>query len=182
MALFPKNYRERLEHTHGWAVPLTCTHCGHEGLPRYDGWTPSMAVRFGGRPTVYANVFCEKCGEALKEEAGGKLVDLFAEQATDARSQRLLWNMVGALFVVPLLFAALIGLGVWNGWWGGWVFSLLALLAFFLGPAVMWVNCRIHSIRHECECGNPNYLFMGLLGRSYCYRCSSCGKLLRLRD
>ena len=28
--------------------------------------------------------------------------------------------------------------------------------------------------------GNPEYSFLGLLRRSYCYRCSSCGRLLRL--
>ncbi len=177
-----KTYQQRLENKHGWAMPLTCTHCGHEGLPRYDGWTPSTAIRFGGKPTIYANVFCDQCGESLKEEAGVKLAALFTEQATDARSRRLLWNMVGLLVLIPLVFAAVIWLGVQNGWWGGWAFSLLGLLAFFFGPAVMWCNYRIHSIRHECECGSPDYLFMGLLGRSYCYRCSSCGKLLRLRD
>ena len=90
--------------------------------------------------------------------------------------------MVGLLLLIPLLFAAAVWLGVPNGRWGGWAFSLLALLALFSGPAVMWCNYRIHSIRHECECGKPDYLFMGLLGRSSCHRCSSCGKLLRLRD
>jgi len=177
-----KEYQERLKNKHGWAVPLTCTHCGHEGLPRYDGWTPSTAIRFGAKPTIFANVSCEQCGESLKEEANVKLADLFTEQAPDARSRQLLWNMVGLLVLVPLVFAAVIWLGVQSGWWGGWAFSLLALLAFFFAPATMWCNYRIHSIRLECECGKPDYLFMGLLGRSYCYRCSSCGKLLRLRD
>ena len=75
-----KSYRERLEHKHGWNVPLTCTHCGHEGLPRYDGWTPSTAVRFGDHPTIYANVSCQKCGRTLREEAGIELVRVFSSQ------------------------------------------------------------------------------------------------------
>jgi hypothetical protein len=74
-----------------WHVPLTCTRCGHEALPRYDGWTQCMAARFGDRSTIYADLFCDHCGE-------------------------------------------------------------------------------------------PDYVFLGMLGRSYCYRCSSCGRLLRLRD
>lgn len=182
MASFLKKYRERLEHTHGWKVPLTCTHCGHEGLPHYDGWTPSTAVRFGNRPTIYANLLCEDCGESLKEEAGVKLVEMLSPQPTDTRNRRLLWNMICVLVVVPVLLAGLIWLGVQNGMWGPWAFSWLAIMGLFFPLATMWINYRIHSIRHECECGNPAYLFMGLLGRSYCYRCSSCGRLLRLRD
>ncbi len=182
MTSFLKRYRERLENRHGWDVPLVCTQCGHEGVPRSDGWTPSTTVRLGDRPTVFANVLCEGCGKSLQEEAGVALKAMFSEQPVDTRNRQLLWNMVGLLLVVPTLFLGLIWLGVARGLWGAWAFSWLGLLAFFFAPVSMWINYRIHSIRHECPCGQPAYLFMGLLGRAYCYRCSSCGRLLKLRD
>jgi hypothetical protein len=59
------------------------------------------------------------------------------------------------------------------------VLMLLILSSRSLG---MWFNYQIASIRCWCECGRPGYKFMGLLGRSYCYRCSSCGRRLRLKD
>ncbi len=175
-------YRERLEHNHGWQVPLICTKCGHEGVPRYDGWTPSTAIRFGDRPTIYADLYCEKCGRDLREEAEVALVDTFSQQPTDLRNKRLLWGMIVVLVVVPLLFFGGIWLGVRNGIWGPWAFSWLGVMGLLITPTIMWLNWRIASIRYECECGNPDYLFMGMLGRSYCYRCTSCGKLIRIRD
>jgi hypothetical protein len=182
MVSFLKKYQERLVHRHGWNVPLTCTRCGHEGLPRYDGWTPSMAARFGDRPTIYANLFCDHCGARMTEEAGAAITGMFSDPPTDTRNRRLLWGMLGVLILVPLAFAGLIWMGVQNGLWGAWAFSWLAGLALLITPVTFWFNYRIHSIRHECACGAPDYVFLGMLGRSYCYRCSSCGRLLRLRD
>ena len=51
-----------------------------------------------------------------------------------------------------------------------------------LQPMILLFNWQVHSPRFRCDCGQPAYKFMGMLGRSYCYRCSSCGRLLRLRD
>ncbi|NLE38030.1 MAG: hypothetical protein GX621_08400 [Pirellulaceae bacterium] len=127
-------------------------------------------------------MFCENCGESLREEADVTLRGLFSQQPIDPRNRRLLRNMVALLVVVPLLLAGAIWLGVINGIWGWWAFSWLALLGFVFSPASTWFSYRIHSLRHECECGRPEYVFLGLLGRSYCYRCGSCGRLLRLRD
>ncbi len=61
-------------------------------------------------------------------------------------------------------------------------FLALTGLILLLPPAIFWFNWQIHGARHRCECGQPAYVFMGLLERSYCYRCSTCGKLLRVRD
>ncbi len=182
MASFLKRYRQRLENRHGWDVPLVCTQCGHDGLPRSEGWTPSASVRFGDRPTIFNDVFCENCGKPLKEEAGTALAAMFSSQPVDTRNRRLLWDMIGLLLVVPAVFLGLIWFGVWHGFWGAWAFSLFGLLGFVFAPVSMWLNYRIHAVRHECPCGQPAYLFMGLLGRASCYRCSSCGRLLKLRD
>ena len=182
MASILAKYRKRLEHKHGWRVPLVCNHCGHEGVPRYDGWTPSTAISFGDQPTIYADLFCEKCGQELRNEAGAMLVGIFSRQPTDMRNRRLLWLMIAVIGFLPLLLGVVVWLGVHKGMWGPWAFSWFGGLMFFITPATMWISWRIASIRNTCECGKPDYLFMGMLGRSYCYRCSACGRLLRIRD
>lgn len=177
-----KEYGRRLERQHGWEVELVCPVCGHCGIPEYDGWTPTQIVRLGDRPTIFANVSCPNCGQDLKRTAGGKLVDLFSGVPTPARNKRLLWVFVSLIFGVPLLLFAGIWAGVQAGWWSSTAYTALAGMSLLLLPTMFWFNWQVHGIRHRCECGKPAYLFMGLLGRSYCYRCSSCGKLLRLRD
>ena len=88
--------------------------------------------------------------------------------------------MVGALLF--LLTGA--SLSFFAGWhsFGGILTRTPLLFLPLLAPTIMWFNWQIASIRCRCECGKPAYKFMGMLGRSYCYRCSSCGRLLRLRD
>jgi hypothetical protein len=100
----------------------------------------------------------------------------------DTRNRLLLLTFIGLMVGLPLLAFAAIWAGVQLGWWGNIAYTALAGLSLLLLPNMFWFNWQVHGIRHRCECGNPDYLFMGLLGRSYCYRCSSCGKLLRLRD
>jgi hypothetical protein len=102
--------------------------------------------------------------------------------STLSENRRVLWSTLGLVSLLPLIGLGAIWLGVWAGLWGIWVFSLLGLSALLITPATMWCNYRIASIRQQCPCGKPDYLFMGLLGKSYCYRCTSCGTRLRLRD
>lgn len=182
MATLLTRYRERLQHQHGWEVELRCPACAASALPSLDGWTPSYAVNFGDAPTIYANVTCSKCGVDLKDAAGKKLVEIFAGVPVPPRNNWLLvWFLVFAVGT-PLLLTAGLYLGVLAGWWGYRGFVGLSFLPVLLWPVLMWFNWQVASIRFQCACGNPAYKFMGLLGRSYCYRCSSCGKLLRLRD
>ncbi|MEW6555699.1 MAG: hypothetical protein AB1384_15630 [Actinomycetota bacterium] len=59
---------------------------------------------------------------------------------------------------------------------------------FFLIPLLVLIpllDRGTATLRQSCDCGSPDYIFMGMLGRSYCFRCfrcASCGRLLRLRD
>jgi hypothetical protein len=175
-------YNERLRHRHGWNVELACPACGVAAVPAMDGWTPSLAVNFGNSPTIYANLRCRSCGADLTGEAGKKLVELFADVPTPPANRRLLAGFVALLVGVPLVLIAGLSLGVQAGWWGYWAFQGLTLLPMLVWPLILWFNWRVASIRFECDCGKPDYYFMGLLGRSYCYRCHSCGQLLRLRD
>lgn len=175
-------YQRRLQHRHGWQVELVCDRCGQQAVPQFRGWTPDGAIRWGKQSTIYANLSCPTCGKDLKQEAGQRLVGLFRDIPTARQNKRLLWGAVTFVALLPLLGMAAIWAGVRAGLWGGWAFSLLGLSALLITPATMWCNYRIASIRYRCPCGDPDYLFMGLLGRSYCYRCSTCGRRLRLRD
>lgn len=182
MTTLLKEYKRRLQHQHGWEVELECPICGHCGQPDYDGWTPNSAMKFGDRPTIFANVTCHKCGQDLRQAAGDKLVEVFSGVPTAARNRQMLIAFIGLIVGVPLLALVTIRAGVQLEWWGNAVYTALAGLPLLVFPTIFWLNWQVHGMRHRCECGKPAYIFMGLLGRSYCYRCSSCGKLLRLRD
>ena len=173
-------YRERMQHQHGWEVELKCLSCGTTGIPTFNGWTPDMSMNFGNAPTIYGILHCSTCGADLKGAAREKLPELFADVTVPARNRRLMLGFV--LFFIG--FVAFLVAGVFLFIVVGWKISafLMPPLMILAAGARFWFNYQIASMRYQCECGNPAYKFMGLLGRSYCYRCSSCGKLLRLRD
>ena len=179
--LFNK-YNSVVRNTHGWNVELSCTQCAQSGQPRYEGWSPDLSVNVSGHPTIYAKLACPKCGRRLTEEAGRKLVELFKDVAIPEQNRKIIKAFIAGLIIVPFMFATLLFVGVQFGWWGYSAFAILALSAALIQPLVMRMNYRIGRLRSRCACGQPDYIFMGLLGRTYCYRCSSCGRLLRLRD
>ncbi len=178
-----KKCQEPLLNVHGWEVELQCPACGLVAMPVYNGWTPGHSLKLGNRPTIYANLNCRACGADLKEAAGAKLVELFAEVRTPSRNRRLIATfIVGGLLFEAFLMAAVSYFDSRRGLWSLVSTFLLTGQMILLFPFIIWLNSRIALIRHQCECGKPAYKFMGLLGRSGCYRCSSCARLLRTRD
>jgi hypothetical protein len=174
-------YRQRMQHEHGWEVELRCPACGLLAHPVFRGWTPSHAVSFGNRPTIYARLDCPACGAGLKATAGEKLLELFADVPLPARNRRLMSWFVALHVGLPLAMVAVIAPGI-RYRREAWALTVLMLLVLSSRSLGMWFNYQIASIRCRCQCGRPGYKFMGLLGRSYCYRCSSCGRRLRLKD
>ena len=177
MGIFAK-YRQAMQHEFGWEVELTCPACSHTGLPKYDGWKPSAAIGLGRTATVHAQLSCPQCGHDLQPTAKEKLVELFSPVKTSKAAWRIiLWGLLIllGLMAVPLVLQLVFGQHPWLQmlWW---------LPIVFLGPMILLFNYRIALLRQQCPCGSPHYIFMGMLGRSYCYRCSTCGRLLRLRD
>jgi hypothetical protein len=157
---------------------LQCPTCGKIALPVFNGWTPSHAINFGDTPTIYVDLTCRSCGADLRQAAGTKLVELFASVGVPPRNKRLIMTFIALILAVELPGAIL---SLFQRWRQLGVF-LLGTPLLPVAPTILWFNGQIASIRSRCECGKPDYKFMGLLGRSYCYRCSSCGRLLRLRD
>jgi hypothetical protein len=177
-----KKLRGSLEHEHGWEVPVECPVCGHGDVPLYEGWTPSRAIRFGNRATMFARLRCAKCHSDLKDAAGRTLIQLFSEQPIPQSNQRILRGYV-AFAIVALLIC--VGGIAWIAFArpGNRLFlAMIMAPVVLLRPLGMALNYAIAAHRRHCDCGAPAWKFMGLLGRTYCYRCSTCGKLLRLRD
>ena len=164
---------------HGWEVPLKCNACGQSELPVYDGRTAIEGNPSGKQPLVYANLKCRHCGNDLKQEATEEVVRLFATQRLDPHNRRLLSTiLVGAAIVSVVGYGEIFMLFVipapWRHmWWMGFVLVYVYVTTRLL-PG-------IDALRGVCTCGKPSYKFMGRLGLSYCFRCSTCGKLLRLR-
>jgi hypothetical protein len=169
-------YRQTLEHEHGWEVELECTACGYKGPPVCKGWQPKYSMSFGMTPTIFARLECPACGRDLEPEAATILVKLFAQEKVPKVNRRILIAFIATMAVVVLVSILLFVFT--SGMWG-----LIPL--FFLTPLLVLIpilNYRVASLRSRCDCGDPRYIFMGLLGRAYCYRCSNCGRLLKLRD
>ena len=169
-------HRQALEHKHGWDVGLECPGCGYSGLPAYTGWKPRYSMAFGTTPTIYACLECPSCGRDLEPEAASKLVELFKEIRIPGTNRRILAGFFLA-FAILVLTAVLLFVFTKT------IFGLIPLLFMTLLLCLIPVmNRRIAAIRTGCSCGDPDYIFMGMLGRAYCFRCSNCGRLLKLRD
>lgn len=182
MSSLLQRYREAVQHEHGWDVALTCNACGTRAVPVYKGWTPSKTVGFGTTPTLYADLACTTCGTNLQQDARAELVRLFAEEPLAAANKRLIRRFVGAMIFLFVALPLLLFAGTAAGWWEYGAFLLLSPLAVLTAPAIFYFNYRIAALRQTCPCGAPRYIFMGMLGRSYCYRCRTCGQQLRMRD
>ena len=166
-------YQERMKHEHDWEVALRCDRCGADVVPIFRGWTPSLAINLRNKPTIYADLECPRCGEHMKEIAGKKLVEMFADETTPARFKQMQVIFIAVVAGVPAIFLLL-----HRSWW---TYAMVPYV-LLLQPMIYFFNWQVHSPRFRCDCGEPSYKFMGMLGRSYCYRCSNCGRLLRLRD
>jgi len=185
---------------HGWEVELRCPGCGEVARPVFKGidvlaqCKPDLTnLSFRNPATIFAKVHCPKCDTDLKEVAGEKLGEIFEDVALPANNRKAIWGI--ALLWIPLaafVFSNFNNQVFWKmdfgdlKWWSDNWLNLLALAT--VGASAFGLLFYIDSLRRRCECGNPSYKFMGELGRSYgflgrnmCYRCSSCGKLLRLR-
>jgi hypothetical protein len=170
--------------THGWDAELTCGKCGASGKPRYEGRSPSLNAGIGPGVTIYAKLACPQCGRRLTEEARRKLVDLFRDAAIPEQNRKVLRNFIAGLILVPFTLAFVLFFGSQMGWWGWGLGTVWVLLisAVSIPLLVMHKNNRIARLPFQCDCGDPHYVFMGLLDDTQCYRCFSCGRLLRVRE
>ena len=167
---------ERSRLHHGWDVELRCPQCGTDSVPNMAGWTPNARIAFGKTATIFANLTCPKCATDLKGVAGEKLIQLFADIPIHPRNRTAIFSYL----ILTILFLLALGGRVWLRMpVFDWVYPIV--FALFMSSR-FWFNELIHAARHQFDCGLHAYQFMGLFGRSYCFRCGTCGKLLRLRD
>lgn len=182
MFSFLRRYRDAMRLQHGWPLALRCPDCAHHGVPEYRGWTPNRSIRLGKKPLVFADVFCAGCGSDLKPAAEGELVRRFADIPIRKRNKRIIALFLLAVVGLPVLGLLVLSLGMHEGWWGSTAFTALTLAPIVVVPAILIFNYRLAVLRKRCECGKPDFVFLGLLGGSYCLRCGSCGFEMRMRD
>ena len=170
------NRNEQMHLQHGWEAELVCPKCGTVAQPVFNGWTPNNRVGFGMTSVVYANVTCSGCHADLQKVAELKLIELFADISMPAKNKKAIWGYV----LLTVAFLVCLGGKFWMRQPAfDWLYPVI--FAVFTSSGI-WFTRYVHSAQHKCECGNASCKFMGMLGRSYCLRCSTCGKLLRLRD
>ncbi len=172
---FLRKYHDALRHQHGWEVELTCPECGHTAVPHYGDWEFTRTAHLGDTPTVFALVTCPNCGRDLRGAAGDCLVATFSDVAVPQGNKRLVVYFAMAVTVITTVPIA-VQLALKPG------FHVASFGAILVMPLIFTFNYAVAATRRRCPCGQPRYIFMGLLGRSYCYRCATCGRLLRLRD
>jgi len=177
MSLVSK-YKQHVQINHGWEIELHCPQCNSNDVPAFeDGTIDTKRIHKNTAdiPMLCAAVTCSGCGHDLEEQAGEKLTELFSQTP-----KTLGWPsiLMGVLFFLPVLMFGIIGVGVFVGWWDGlelWHLGAVALcyIIFLIG------HYLVHPMMYSCKCGDPKFLLMGALGRSYCFRCSTCSRLLR---
>lgn len=169
--------------TYGWDVELTCTGCKFSGQPRYEGSSPSLTSNVPNA-TIYAKVACTKCGRRLTDEAGRKLADLFGKVEISEQNKKIIGRFITRLILVPAMLAFVLFFGMQMDWWNWGLGTLWVLLvsAVSIPLLTMLKNKRVAGLPLECECGKPHYILMGSLDSAYCYRCYSCGRLLKVRE
>lgn len=163
---------------------MTCGRCKYHGKPRYEGWSPNLTTELGSNVTIYAKVACPECGRRLTEEAGSKFVALFKDVAVSGRNRKILRSFIANLILVPAVLAFLLFFGMQMGWWGWGLGTVWILMASVVSiPLLVYVkNNQVAGLALQCGCGDPHPVYMGLLEDSFCYRCFSCGRLLKLRE
>jgi hypothetical protein len=176
--------RSSQDRNYGWDVELTCPQCGTSGLPRYEGWSPSLESNSGAHVQVYAKIACPKCGRRLTDEAAKKLVQLFSARDIPAENKKLISRFIARLFLVPAGLAFVLFFGMQMDWWnwGLGTVWILIVSAIAVPMIVLARNRRIAELPNHCACGNAHYVFMGTIDSSHCYRCFSCGQLMKLRE
>jgi ribosomal protein S27E len=168
---------------YGWDVELTCEQCGFAGVPRYEGWSPGLDSGLGENVRVYAKVACPSCGRRLTKEAGKRLIALFRGLDIPAENRRVLSRFILRLFLVPAGLAFVLFFGMQMDWWnwGMGTVWILVVSAIAIPPLVLVRNRRLADLPTRCDCGKAQYVFMGALEGEHCYRCYSCGRLMKLR-
>jgi uncharacterized protein YbaR (Trm112 family) len=177
-----ERYRRALEHHHDWQLELACPRCRRTGLPRLNGQSDTLAVNWGDNPILFMILSCPECGQDLRDVAGQKLREAFGGLDIPERNRTLRRRFLFVMIGIPLLVAAVMTAGMVLGFWGAEVFLSFLVLALFAAPSLMIASYRIALLRHSCACGLPDYRFHGMLGRSSCYRCASCGRFLKLHE
>ncbi len=180
--LFPKAANS-VSKTYGWDVDLSCSQCKYVGQPRYEGWSPSLTTNTANA-TIYAKVACSKCGRRLTDEAGRKLVDLFTDVEISSENRKIISSFITRLILVPAGLAFILFFGMQMDWWTWGLGSIWILLASIVAiPLLLYhKNSRITVLLDSCECGKPNYVYMGSFDDTQCFRCFSCGRLMKLRE
>ena len=176
--------RSNQNRSYGWDLELACDQCGFEGLPRYEGWSPGLEAGLGPQVQVYAKVACPKCGRRLTSEAGKKLTDLFRGLEIPVENKRVLTQFVSRLFLVPAGLAFVLFFGMQMDWWtwGMGTLWILIVSAIAIPVIVLARNRNLAGLAMRCECGKPHHIYMGTLDGEHCYRCYSCGRLLKVRE
>jgi DNA-directed RNA polymerase subunit RPC12/RpoP len=165
----------------GWDVELVCSQCRTSVMPRYEGWSAHLAAG-AGEATTGAKLACPACGKRLIEEPVHKLTSLFNAVSLTAQNHRIVKQFIAGLVIVPVVFAFVLFVGLQMGWWGNNAFGILVLSAAVIPVLVLLKNYRIAMLRSDCVCKKPAYRFLGTFHGTNCYRCSSCGRLLRLQE
>ncbi|OGW42123.1 MAG: hypothetical protein A2010_19280 [Nitrospirae bacterium GWD2_57_9] len=175
---------KNIQKTHGWDIELTCTHCGFSGQPRYEGWSPSLQTNRGGNVRVYAKIACAKCGSRLTNEAGSKLVELFQGLDIPEQNKKIISRFILWLFLVPAGLAFVLFFGMQMDWWtwGMGTVWILLVSGIALPVLVSVKNRQVAQLPSRCDCNKPHYVYLGSLDNEQCYRCFSCGRLMKVRE
>jgi hypothetical protein len=169
-----------LDHEHGWGLNLSCPVCGWTGVPKYTGDAAvGASMHMPTETVVSANLACYECGNDMGDAAKEKLSEMFKSVPIDKRGASLAGILMLALVLLPFVAFVVVAIGIKLGFWDRSAYLIIAALPLLIVPGFFLASSINASISLQCECGD-DFSYMGKYENSYCYRCTSCGKLTRI--
>lgn len=182
MVCFFEDYNKKVLIKHGWDAQLTCSRCKYRGKPEIKSSIRNKIAKHKNNPQIHTILYCTKCGKDLKEEAECEIVKLFSEEKIpDTTKKMIAWSKIYSIILSLILLIYIYFLFFED-------FRIVYMLPVFFIISTVFVvinkyfKHKFYLIHSTCDCGAPNYIFMGTVGKSCCFRCKSCRRLLRTRN
>ena len=182
MVAFYDGTKESSRLKYGWDAELECLKCKHIGKPKIYALKQGRIPRAKKLPVIHVTLHCLECGQELQREAESEIVKLFSNiHISEKNTKLIIWNRICAvclsfLLLLCLYFSIFTDLPIRQ------TFPFFVLISVINIVIVKYFVYQFTLLKKTCDCGSTKLVFMGSLAQSCCFRCASCGTLVKVDD
>jgi len=182
MVSFYAGSKESSRLQYGWDCELECLKCKHIGQPKIYALKQGKILRAKKIPVLHMTLHCLACGQDLQREAESEIVKLFSDIHISKKNAKLItWNRICSVCLSFLLLLCLY-FSMFTDFPIRQTFPSFVLISLVFIVVVKYFVYQFTLLKKACACGSTKLVFMGSLGQSYCFRCASCGTLVKIDD